>query len=35
METDLSQPVSEALMEWKHCSLQASFDVFNELEEII
>jgi hypothetical protein len=35
METDLSQPVTRALMEWKHCSLHALFDFFNELEKKI
>lgn len=35
METDLSQPVTGALTEPKHCSLHALFDYFNELEEII
>lgn len=34
METDLSQPVTGALTEPKHCSLHALFDYFNELEEI-
>lgn len=35
METDLSQPVTGALTEPKHCSLHALFDYFNELEEIV
>jgi hypothetical protein len=35
METDLSQPVTEAFTEPKHCSLHALFDFFDELEEII
>ena len=33
METDLSQPVTRALVVWKHCSLYALFDFFNELEK--
>lgn len=35
IETDLSQSVDWALMEWKHCSLHALFDFFNELEKTI
>lgn len=33
--TDLSQPVTGALTESKHCSLYGLFDYFNELEAII
>lgn len=35
MGTDLSQPVTGALTEPKHCALHGLFDYFYELEEIV